>query len=118
VRAASPPRAHVGPIVGHFLSPALLLNEMRHQVGKLQEIGHAEHPAALAEDDLGIGRDGVGPLPRYRAHTPLVDTQQEPRPVPVVPLAHADELPSTERVERVGHPHKVRGCGRRGCSSG
>lgn len=100
------------------LSPALLLDEARHQAGKLQEIGHAKHPAALAEDDLGIGRHGVGPLPRHGAHVLLIDAQQEPRPVPVVPLADADELPSAERVERVRHPHKTRRRVRSGCSSG
>jgi hypothetical protein len=107
-----------GIILFTRLSPALLLDEVRHQVGKLQEIGHAEHPAALADDDLGIGCDGVGPLPRDGAHMLLVDAQQEPRPVPVVPLADADELPSAERVERVGHLHKARGRVRRSCSSG
>jgi hypothetical protein len=55
------------------LSPALLLDEARHQVGKLQEIGHPEHPAALAHDDIGIGCDGVGPLPRHRADVIVVD---------------------------------------------
>jgi hypothetical protein len=99
------------------LSPALLFDEVRHQVGKLQEIGYAEHPGTLAEDDLGIRRDEVGPLPRHGAHMLLIDAQQKPRPVPVVPLADADELPSAERVERVGHPHKARGRVRRGCSS-
>lgn len=55
------------------LSPAFLLDETRHQVGKLQEIGHPEHPAALAHDDLGIGGDDVGPLLRHRADAILVN---------------------------------------------
>jgi hypothetical protein len=100
------------------LSLALLLDEVRHEAGELQEIGHAQHPAAPAEDNLGIGGDGVGPLPRHGVHVLLVGAQQEPRPVPGVPLADADELPPAERVERVGHPHKARRRVRRGCSSG
>ncbi|AGP41272.1 hypothetical protein SCE1572_46350 [Sorangium cellulosum So0157-2] len=103
----------------HFtrLSPALLLNEVRHQAGKLQEIGGPEQRATLADDDLWIGRDDIGPLPRHGADVLLVDAQQEPRPVPVVPLAHADELPSAERMERVRHAHKALARGRRACSS-
>ena len=96
----------------------LLFDEARHQVGEREEISNPEHRAALAKDDLWIGRDDVGPLPRYRAEVLLVDAQQEPRPVPVVPLANADKLPSAERVERVGHAHKTRGRVRRACSSG
>jgi hypothetical protein len=107
-----------GIILFTRLSLAFLLDKVRHQVGKLQEIGHAEHPATLADDDLRIGCDGVGPLRRHGAHVLLVNAQQEPRPVPVVPLANADELPPAERVERVGHPHKARRRVRSGCSSG
>ena len=99
------------------LSPALLLDEARHQAGKLQQIGHPEHRAALAEDDLQSGCHDVGPLLRHRANAILVDAQQESSPVPVVPLADADELLAGERVERVGHAHKARSCERRACSS-
>lgn len=120
---SSSTRRHIWPytrgmILFAPLSPLLLFDEARHQAGKLQEIGHSEHPAAPAEDDLWIGCDDVGPLPRHRADAILVDAQQEPRPVPGVPLADADELPSAERVEWVGHAHKARICMRRGCSSG
>lgn len=97
--------------------PAPLFDEARHQVGKLQEISNSEHRAPLANDDLGIGCDDVGPLPRHRADVLLIDTQQEPRPVPVVALADAEELLSAERVERVGYAHKARTCVRRARSS-
>lgn len=99
------------------LSPALLVDEARYQASKLEEVGYPEQRAALAEDDLWIGPDGVGPLLRHRADVILVDAQQEPRPVPVVPLADADELPPAEWVERVGHAHKALTCVRRACSS-
>jgi hypothetical protein len=106
-----------GIILFAQLSPALLFDEARHQAGKLQEIGYPEHPAAPADDDLWIGCDDVGPLPRHRADVVVVDAQQEPRSVPIVPLADADELPSAEGVERVGYAHKARACVRRACSS-
>ena len=99
------------------MSPAFLLDEARHQAGKLQEIGHPEHRAALAEDDLQGGFHDVSPLLRHRANVILVDAQQESSPVPVVPLAEADELLAGERVERVGHAHKARVRERRACSS-
>jgi hypothetical protein len=97
--------------------PALLLDEARHQVGKLQEIGNPNKRATLADDGLWIGCDDVGPLPRHRANVILVDAQEEPRPVPVIPLADADELPSAKGMERVGHAHKARPRVRRTCSS-
>jgi hypothetical protein len=96
-------------IIGFTLAdPALLSDEVRYQVGKSQEIGNPDQRATLADDDLWIGWDDVGPLPRHRVNVILVDAQKQPRPVPVVPLADADELPSAERVERVGHAYKTR----------
>ena len=86
----------------------LLADEVRYQVRKSQEIGNPDQRATLADDDLWIGCDDVGPLPRHRADVILADAQKQPRPVPVVALADADELPSAERVERVGHAHKTR----------
>ena len=97
--------------------PPLLVDKSCHQIGEPHEISNPENCATLAEDDLWIGRNDVGPLPRHRAHAILVEAQQEPRPVAVVPLADADELPSAERVERVSHAHKARARVRRACSS-
>jgi hypothetical protein len=93
------------------------LDQPPHQLGKLQEIGNAEQPAALADDDLWIGCNDVGPLLWHRADVVLVDAEQKPCPVSVVPLADADELPSVERVEWVGHAHKTCAWIRRACSS-
>jgi hypothetical protein len=94
---------------------ATLLNEPRHQIRKVEQVRHAEARTAAAEHDLRVGRDVVRPVHRYRADAIRVDAQQEPRTVPVVPLPHADELPSAERVERVHDAHKTRGCERRAC---
>jgi hypothetical protein len=87
--------------------PARLSNESAHQVSKLQKIRHTEDRAPLAEDRLRVRRDGIRPLPRHRAGLIFVDAQQKPRAVTIVPLAHADELLSAERVERVRHTHKT-----------
>ena len=95
----------------------LLFDEAPHQLGKLQQIGHPEQPAASTDDDLWIGCDDVGPLRWHRGDVVLVDTEQKPCSVPVVPLANTDELPSVERVEWVGHAHKARSLIRRACSS-
>jgi hypothetical protein len=62
---------------------------------------------ALADGDLRIRRHDVRPLRRHRAHSLLVDAQQEPRAVTVVPLADANELLSAERMERMRHTHKT-----------
>lgn len=87
--------------------PTLLSDESRDEVGKLQKICDANERTALADDDLWVGRDDVRPLPRHRAHAFTVDAQQEPRAVPVVPLADADELSPAERVKRVRHAYKT-----------
>ena len=89
-----------------------LLDESLHQLGELHEISHPHNPPAIAHRDLEIGRHDVRPLQRHRAHGGLVDLEQEPRTVPVVPLPDADKLPPAERVERVRHPYKMRRCAR------
>jgi hypothetical protein len=100
-----------------LVGPGLLLDEPRYQVGKLQQISHSKRRATLADHDLWIGCEHIGPLPWHRADVVIVHAQQEPRPVPVVSLADADELPSAERMKWVGHPHKARVRVRRACSS-
>ncbi len=97
--------------------PALLFDEAHHQVGELEEISGQKRRATVADHDLWIRGDDVGPLPRHRADAIVVDAQQEPRPVPVAALADADELPSAQGVERVDHAHKTRARARRACSS-
>ncbi len=96
--------------------PISLSDESRHQLGELQKIRDQEERTALADDDRWIGRHDVRPLPRHGAHAIGVDAQQEPRAVPIVPLADADELPSAQRVERVRDAHKTRRCVGTACS--
>jgi len=58
-----------------FLGRVLLSHVSLHQFGKLQEIGQPEQRTTPADDDLWIGGDDVGPLPRYRADVIVVDAQ-------------------------------------------
>lgn len=95
----------------------LPVGESRHQFGEPQQISDPEKRTTLPDHDLRIRRNNVGPLPRHRADAIVVGAQQEPRPVPVVAFTDADELPATERVERVRHAHKARPCIRKTCSS-
>jgi hypothetical protein len=109
---------YIGGVISFTLTAsALLFDETRHQVGKLQQIGNPQPPPSLAEDDLWVRCHDIRPRLRHRADLILLDAQQEPLPVPVVPLTNADKLPSGERVERVHHAHKARAPIRRARSS-
>lgn len=95
----------------------LLLQKTRHKVGELNEISDLKRRPTLAQDDLRVGRDNVGPLRRHRADAIVVGAQQQPLPVAIVAFADADELSSAERVKRVDNAHKALTCVRRACSS-
>jgi hypothetical protein len=97
--------------------PASLLHKARYQVGQLQQIGKAKQPASVADDDIRIGGNDIRPVPGHRANTIFAHAEQQPRPVPGVPLAGAGELQTGQRVERVGHAYKTRTRLRRACSS-
>jgi hypothetical protein len=43
----------------------LLFDKPRHQVGELQEVSDPDQRTTLADDELWIGCDDVGPLPRH-----------------------------------------------------
>ena len=67
--------------------------------------------------DLWIRRNEVRPLWRDRANGYIVDTEQKALSIAVMPLTYTRELPATERMERMRHPHKARGCDRITCIS-
>lgn len=90
----------------------LLLHQSPHELLELPKIDNPCHGAPVPDGDLRIERHFVRPLRRHRADRFLVHLQQQPRTVPVVPLADADKLPPAERVEWVRHAHKTR-CRRR-----
>lgn len=94
-----------------------VLHKPGDHFGEPHEIRHPEKRAPSTDDELRVGRNDIGPLPRHRAHAFVVHAEQEPRPVPVVALADADKLLSAQRVEGMGHQHKARACVRRACSS-
>ena len=91
------------------------LPQLDHQVRKSQKVSKTQKRSPAAELDLRIGRHHVRPLRKHGADIFIIHTQQQSLPVPVIPLAHARELPSAERVERVRHAHKTRYCGGRAC---
>jgi hypothetical protein len=97
-----------GVICFTALGPASLFDQPRDQIRELQEISRAKERAAFADDGLRIPCDDVSPLRWHRANVVLVDSQQKPGSVAVVAFTNADELPSAERVKRVGDAHKAR----------
>lgn len=86
----------------------MLLHQPPDQVRKLEKIRDSRNPTTVSNDHLRIRPDLVRPLRRYRVDGLSVALQQQPRAVPVVPLADADKLPAAERVEGVRHTHKTR----------
>lgn len=95
--------------------PRAAFREACDESSELQQVGDPEESPLLAHDDLGISRHGVCPLRQNRAHGGDIDLQQEPLAVPVVPLAHADELPSAERMEWMRYGEEPFGRGRSVC---
>lgn len=91
--------------------------EPRNHVGEFEQIVPPEHRTSLADDGRRIVLHDVGPLRRHRANVLIVDLEQQPLPVAVVPLAHTDKLPSAERVEWMRHSHKTCDDARRASNS-
>jgi len=90
----------------HRITSAQLI----YQPCEFQQIRHAEERTPLADDTLRIRRDEIRPLRWNRADSRLIDAQQEPSAIPVVPLAHARKLLAAERMEWVRDAHKTRHC--------
>ena len=82
---------------------------------ELHQVCDAEERTFLAEHNLRIKDNKVCPLPWNGANSLIVDLQQEPHAVSVVPLAHTDELLPAEWMERVRYPHKALRSDRRVC---
>jgi len=61
-----------GIILLTLRSSAILVDEARHQLGELQEVGNPDQRAPPTNDDLRIGCDDLGPLPRHRANVIVV----------------------------------------------
>jgi hypothetical protein len=92
-----------------------LLHQSAHEFGEFKKIDDRDYRAPVPQGPLWIGCHFVRPLRWHRANGIVVDLQQQPRAVPIVPLADADKLPAAERVEGVRHPHKMRCLRGSGC---
>ena len=90
----------------HRITSAKLI----YQPYEFQQIRHAEERTPLADDNLRIRRDEIRPLRWNRADSRIIDAQQEPSAITVVPLAHARKLLAAERMEWVRDAHKTRHC--------
>jgi hypothetical protein len=74
---------------------------------ELQQVCNTEECAPLSDDDLRIWDGEVRPLRGDGTNDLLIDLQQEPRAIAVVPLAHADERLPAEGMERMRYAHKA-----------
>jgi len=94
----------------HFIGPlpSIVSAETSYEARERHQVPDTKERALFADDNFRIRCDQVRPLPRNRANALLVDLKQQSRTVPVVSLANAGELLSTERMERMRYSHKVR----------
>jgi hypothetical protein len=83
---------------------------------EFQQIRHAEERPMVTDDELRVRGNESCPLRRHRADGRLIDAQQEPSAITVVPLAHARELLAAEGMEWVRDAHKTRRCDRSVCT--
>ena len=61
----------------------------------------------MPKNDLRVRGVEVGPLAGNRAHRRTVNLQQESPAVTVIALADAHERLAAQRMEGMGHAHKV-----------
>ncbi len=87
----------------------MLLHQSLHEVGELEKVRDSSHRTILADGNVRLGPHVVRPLRRHRADGLLVDPEQQPHAVPVVPPTDADQLSAAERVEGVRYTHKALG---------
>jgi hypothetical protein len=86
-----------------------------NEASQLEEVREPQERAPVAHHDLRIRGDHVRPLRWHGANSGRIDLQQKPFAIAVEAFAHASELLPTERMERVGHPHKALDCARNVC---
>jgi len=96
--------------------PRITLAELIYQAFEFQQIRHAEERTILAYDDLRIGSNEIRPLRRNRADRDIIDPEQEAFSVPVVSLAHAIDILTVERMERMRDAHKTHRWDRSTCT--
>lgn len=89
--------------------------QLLDQPGEFHQIRHAEKRPLLADDEFQVRRHKIRPLRRHGTDGRLINAQQEPSPIPVVPLAYARKLLAAEGMEGVRDAHKTRRCDRSVC---
>jgi hypothetical protein len=90
--------------------PRIPFAELLDQPGEFQQISHAEERLLSTDDNLGIRRHEIRPLRWNRADGRLINVQQEPSAIPVIPLAYTRQLLAAERMEWVRDAYKTRRC--------
>ena len=80
------------------------------QSSEFHQVRHPEERSPLAHDDLRVLGNKVRPLRGNRANGLIINLQQKPPAIAVVPFAQAGELLSAEGMERMSYPHKARRC--------
>jgi hypothetical protein len=91
---------------------------VRHKAGQFRQVRDPEQRAALPHDDLRIGSDDVGPLPRNRTDCAVLEAQQQAPAGPVVSLADTDGWQAAERMKGVGYQNLLRGSEGNACILG
>ncbi len=77
---------------------------------EFHQVRHPEERSPLAHDDLRVLGNKVRPLRGNRANGLIINLQQKPPAIAVVPFTQAGELLSAEGMERMSYPHKTRRC--------
>jgi hypothetical protein len=80
------------------------------QSSEFHQVRHPEERSPLAHDDLRVLGNKVRPLRGNRANGLIINLQQKPPAIAVVPFTQAGELLSAEGMERMSYPHKARRC--------
>jgi len=86
------------------------------EIRQTKQVPHADIHAPGADLLFEIGLDPVGPLDRNGMNVARGVLTQDPSPGDVGLLADATQAEPSERMERVGDPHKLLICDRNTCS--
>ena len=85
--------------------PLDLRPEQVGKIGQLQQISDPERAAARGHHHERVGVGDIGPARGQRAQLAPLVVVVDPVLAPVTAAGHELELPTEQRMERVGHPH-------------
>jgi hypothetical protein len=83
---------------------------------ELHQICDGDECSLVADNQLGIRRDLIGPLRRNGADRLAPDLEEEAPAITVAPLAYTNKLLAAQRVKRMQDTHKTRGRDRSVCT--